>query len=177
MSTNNATASHEAQSKIDPREMRSAFGKFATGVTVVTTRAAEGHLVGLTVNSFSSLSLDPPLILWSLVKHSPNLQVFCDAPHFAINILSADQQGIARQFATPVKDKFVGVDSDLSTHGIPLLADALAHFECSLAHVYEGGDHLIFVGKVEKFSTFERCPLLFHGGDFQQIAIGDRAPR
>lgn len=155
---------------IDPRQLRAAFGQFATGVTVVTTKAQDGQLVGLTVNSFSSLSLNPPLVLWSLVKHSPNLQVFCDAPYFAVNVLSVHQDGVARQFATPVKNKFIGIESELSEQGVPLLAEAVAHFECSLAHVYEGGDHMIFVGKVENFRTFDNRPLLFHGGAFQQFS-------
>lgn len=161
---------HDPKIGFDPKELRAAFGQFATGITVVTTCTKAGGKVGLTVNSFSSLSLDPPLILWSLVKHSPSLQIFCDAPHFAINVLSEEQHGVARQFATPVKDKFAGIDSQLGTHGVPLLVNALAHFECSRAQVYEGGDHLIFVGKVERFSTFERRPLLFHKGAFQQIS-------
>lgn len=169
MSTNTATALIEPKSIFEPRKLRAAFGQFATGVAVVTTRALDGRLVGLTINSFSSLSLDPPLITWSLVKHSPNLQVFIDAPNFAINILSEDQNGIASQFATPDKDKFINIDSDLNAHGVPLLANALAHFECSLLRIYEGGDHLMFVGKVEKFNTFERRPLLFHGGAFKKI--------
>ncbi|WP_428424375.1 flavin reductase family protein [Methylibium sp.] len=170
MSAQFATESPRSMASFEPRELRAAFGQFATGITVVTTCTADGRKVGLTVNSFSSLSLDPPLILWSLVKHSPSLQVFCDAPYFAINVLSEEQHGVARQFATPAKDKFAGVESELGTHGLPLLVDAIAHFECSRAHVYEGGDHLIFVGKVEKFSTFERRPLLFHKGAFQQLA-------
>lgn len=155
---------------LEPRALRKAFGQFATGVTIVTMRAPSGQTVGLTVNSFSSLSIDPPLVLWSLAKRSPNLQLFREAPHFCINVLAEDQHQIASQFATPIKDKFAGVQVEPGLHGSPVLANAVAHFECSRHDVYEGGDHLIFLGKVEQFCIFDKRPLLFHGGSFQQLA-------
>ena len=155
---------------IDARALRRAFGQFATGVTIVTTRTPEGQTVGLTVNSFSSVSIDPPLVLWSLSKRSPNLQLFCDAPHFCINVLAEHQLEIASQFAKPLPDKFAGIEVVDGACGGPLLADAVAHFECSRFEVYEGGDHLIFLGRVEQFCIFDRRPLLFHGGSFQQLA-------
>jgi flavin reductase (DIM6/NTAB) family NADH-FMN oxidoreductase RutF len=165
-----STARPASPPRFEPRELRKAFGQFATGVTIVTTQSPSGQMIGLTVNSFSSLSIDPPLVLWSLAKRSPNLQVFCEATHFCINVLAHDQHAIASQFATPAPDKFAGVKVEPGQTGMPLLANTVAHFECSRSEVHDGGDHLIFIGEVEQFRIFERPPLLFHGGAFQQLA-------
>ncbi|NMG15774.1 flavin reductase family protein [Aromatoleum bremense] len=163
------------QTTSDGRELRHAFGQFATGVTVITARAADGRAIGLTANSFSSLSLDPPLILWSLVQRSPNLQAFLDASHFAVNVLREDQEATARQFATPLLDKFDGITWQPGADGAPLLAHSLAQFECHMVRSHEGGDHVIFIGHVERFRRFSGRPLLFHGGAFQQIASEEQA--
>ena len=159
----------------DPRELRKAFGQFATGVTVVTTLAPTGQMIGLTVNSFASLSIDPPLVLWSLAKHSPNLQAFREASHFCVNVLAEDQHSLALQFSRPANDKFAGVAHEPGMAGIPLLSRSIARFECSRSAVHEGGDHLIFIGQVQRYQTFEQPPLLFHGGSFQQLAAAATA--
>lgn len=140
---------------------------FATGVTIVTARTGDGKLVGLTANSFNSVSMTPPLVLWSLSKAAASLATFSTGSHYAINILSADQQALARQFASQGVDRFAGVDFTEGTGGAPLLAGAVASFECFNRSRYEEGDHVIFVGEVERCShTPGASPLLFHGGRF-----------
>lgn len=148
-------------------EFRSALGMFATGVTIVTARAHNGVLVGLTANSFNSVSLSPPLVLWSLARSAGSLAAFSTGSHYAINILSADQQDLARQFAAKGKDRFTSVQFVPGTGGAPLIAGAVATFECFNRSRYEEGDHVIFVGEVERCRYREGVsPLLFHGGRF-----------
>lgn len=151
----------------DARDLRRALGQFATGVAVVTTRAGDGRRVGMTANSFSSVSLDPPLVLWSLARQSPSLADFTAASHFGINVLAAGQHDVSRQFATPLPDKFGGVDCVDTIAGVPLLAGALAHFVCRNRRQYDGGDHLIFIGEVEHYDRFDGEPLVFHAGSYQ----------
>lgn len=151
---------------IDQRELRNAFGRFATGVTVITAKAPNGQLCGLTANSFSSVSLDPPLVLWSLDLSSPNMQMFCDCSHFAINILASDQVALSNQFATPNEDKFTGVNWTPGIGGAPVLPGTIATFECKNVTQHEGGDHLIFIGAVENFSYNDGAPLLFSCGQY-----------
>jgi flavin reductase (DIM6/NTAB) family NADH-FMN oxidoreductase RutF len=153
---------------VDPRELRNALGRFATGVCVVTTRAATGETAGLTVNSFSSVSLDPPLVAWCLGRKAPSLRVFAQSEHFVVHVMAADQQALALHFARPSDDKFAGVRDALETgiEGLPVLKDTLARFECRKASTVEGGDHLIFIGRVERFAYSDRPPLLFHAGRF-----------
>jgi flavin reductase (DIM6/NTAB) family NADH-FMN oxidoreductase RutF len=140
---------------------------FATGVTIVTARAADGTFVGLTANSFNSVSLSPPLVLWSLARSAGSMAAFSAGSHYAINILSADQQDLARQFAARSGDKFSGVDFTLGACGAPLLQGAAASFECFNRSRYEEGDHVIFVGEVESCThRTGASPLLFHGGKF-----------
>jgi flavin reductase (DIM6/NTAB) family NADH-FMN oxidoreductase RutF len=140
---------------------------FATGVTIVTARTAEGGLVGLTANSFNSVSLDPPLVLWSLAKAAASLPAFSTGSHYAINILAADQQDLARRFAAKDVDRFADVKFVEGVGGAPLLAGAAATFECFNRSRYEEGDHVIFVGEVERCShRAGASPLLFHGGKF-----------
>ncbi|RXV65789.1 flavin reductase [Burkholderia stabilis] len=156
---------------IDPMQLRAAFGQFPTGVTVITTCAADGRKVGLTANSFSSLSLDPPLVLWSLRKIAPSRPDFIAASHFAINILAHDQIDLSRRFATPSADKFDGVchvESDRG--GVPCLDGASARFVCRNVGHYEGGDHLLFIGQIEQFDAFGKAPLVFHAGQYRAIA-------
>ncbi|NYT69159.1 flavin reductase family protein [Pusillimonas noertemannii] len=153
---------------IDPRELRNALGRFATGVCVVTTRAASGRTAGLTVNSFSAVSLDPPLVAWCLGRKAPSIQVFSEAEHFAVHVMAHDQHELAMHFARPADDKFAAV-SDAFEPGIdnvPVLRDALARFECRKASMIDGGDHVIFLGRVERFVYADRPPLLFHAGRF-----------
>jgi flavin reductase (DIM6/NTAB) family NADH-FMN oxidoreductase RutF len=140
---------------------------FATGVTIVTARTASGELVGLTANSFNSVSLTPPLVLWSLGKAASTMEAFSAGSHYAINILAADQQALAKQFASQTSDRFAGVQFRNGICGAPLLDGAVATFECFNRSRYEEGDHIIFVGEVELCShRANASPLLFHGGKF-----------
>lgn len=148
-----------------PGELRQAFGAFATGVTVVTT-ALEGKRYGVTANSFSSVSLDPPMVLWSLARTSTSFAAFENASAFAVHILAADQQPISDRFASKGTDKFAGIDVFEGLEGVPLLGGCAARFECRTAFRYEGGDHLIFVGEVAAFEHSANEPLLFHGGRY-----------
>lgn len=148
-------------------EFRAALSMFATGVTIVTARTDSGVLVGLTANSFNSVSLAPPLVLWSLGQSASTMAAFRTGSHYAINILSAGQQDLAKQFATPGVDRFAGVPFTLGSSGAPLIDGAAATFECFNRSRYEEGDHVIFVGEVEACShQAEASPLLFHGGKF-----------
>ncbi len=148
-------------------EFRQALGMFATGVTIVTACSPEGKLVGLTANSFNSVSLDPPLVLWSLSGNSASLEAFSKGSHYAIHILAADQKDMALQFASKIPDRFLGMPYTLGTSGVPLLQGAAATFECLNRSRYTEGDHVIFVGEVEKCShRAGASPLLYHGGKF-----------
>ncbi len=153
--------------RFDLRELRRALGQFATGVTVVTTRTEDGRRVGVTANSFTSLSLDPPLVLWCLDRAAPSLPAFEAASHFAINVLSAGQHFLSRQFATPAEDKFAGVACEDGSGGVPMLTGVLARFVCRNMRHVEAGDHLIVIGEVEHFETFEGEPLVFHSGSYR----------
>lgn len=140
---------------------------FATGVTVVTARDARGKFVGLTANSFNSVSLTPPLVLWSLARTAGSMAAFRAGSHYAVNILSADQQALAVQFSSPGRDRFANVAFSLGAGGAPLLEGAAARFECFNRSRYDEGDHVIFVGEVERCTHRPGAsPLLFHGGQF-----------
>ncbi|TXH05965.1 MAG: flavin reductase [Nevskiaceae bacterium] len=154
----------------DAREFRNALGSFATGVTIITARAADGAPVGITANSFSSVSLDPPMVLWSLAKSARSLAVFEQAAHWAVHVLGAGQEALSARFARSGTDKFAGLDAGIGIAGLPLLEGCAARFQCQLAHVYEGGDHLIFVGRVLQFERSEQPPLAFHRGGYADIA-------
>jgi 3-hydroxy-9,10-secoandrosta-1,3,5(10)-triene-9,17-dione monooxygenase reductase component len=148
------------------RQFRDALGAFATGVTIVTTRGAAGEDIGLTANSFNSVSLDPPMVLWSLSRKSKSLAAFLDNPHFAIHVLAADQDALSHLFATQGAAKFAGLELERGHGGVPLLGDCSARFQCKTAFRHDGGDHVIFVGEVLAFDAFDRPPLLFHGGRY-----------
>lgn len=162
---------------IDPRELRHALGRFATGVCVVTTRTDTGQLAGLTVNSFSSVSLDPPLVAWCLGCKAPSMPAFAQATHFAVHVLAQDQHALALHFARPAEDKFASVRDafEPGIAGVPVLRETLARFECRKASMVDGGDHVIFIGRVERFAYADRPPLLFHSGRFLEWAVPDRA--
>lgn len=145
----------------DLRRLRDCFGRFATGVAVVTTRDKDGSPLGLTVNSFSSVSLDPPLVLWSLNKTSLNVESYRSASHFAVNVLAADQIDLSNRFAASMIDKFDTVSFSEGLAGIPLLEGCVARIECRNMAVHDGGDHLIFLGEVERFDANEKPVLLF----------------
>ncbi len=140
---------------------------FATGVTIVTARSASGELVGLTANSFNSVSLSPPLVLWSLSQAAGSMAALSQGSHYAINILAADQKELAERFAGKREDRWNDVLFTEGGSGAPLLAGAAASFECFNRSRYEEGDHVIFVGEVERCSHREgAAPLLYHGGKF-----------
>lgn len=155
----------------DPRALRDAFGSFATGVTVVTLRDGDGRATGVTVNSFSSLSLTPALCLFSLGRTQPSARWLTPGTAFAINVLAAEQEAIAWQFARPAEDKFAGVPAHDGTNGAPLIEGALAWFECRVHARYDGGDHEICVGAIGRFQTRpEGAPMLFFRGKMARIA-------
>jgi flavin reductase (DIM6/NTAB) family NADH-FMN oxidoreductase RutF len=148
-------------------EFRQALGMFATGVTIVTGRASNGELVGLTANSFNSVSLTPPLVLWSLSRFASSMDAFRTGSHYAINILSADQQALAMRFAGRSVDRFADLAFAQGAGGAPLLKGCVATFECFNRSRYEEGDHTIFVGEVENCTHQSGlAPLLYHGGKF-----------
>jgi flavin reductase (DIM6/NTAB) family NADH-FMN oxidoreductase RutF len=150
-----------------PKEFRSALGMFATGVTIVTATTAEGKPIGLTANSFNSVSLEPPLVLWSLARVAASLPAFSTGSHYAIHVLAADQKLLAEKFAIKGADRWGGVEFTLGAGNVPLLTGAAATFECFNRSRYEEGDHVIFVGEVERVAWRPGAtPLLFHGGRF-----------
>lgn len=146
------------------RAFRDALGRFATGVTVITCNGPDGPL-GITANSFSSVSLDPPLVLWSPAKSSKRFEAFTTAEHFAIHVMCAEQSGICSGFA---KDgaAFEGYDWHQSTQGVPLISHCLARFECDRHAVHDAGDHAIVLGRVKRVSTQEGSPLMFYSGKY-----------
>ncbi len=148
-------------------EFRAALGMFATGVTIVTASGPDGVPVGLTANSFNSVSLEPPLVLWSLSRRAGTMPAFRAGSHYAINILAADQRALAEQFAAKSADRFAGVNWHRGTAGAPVIDGAVAVFECFNRSRYEEGDHVIFVGEVERCTHRAGAqPLIFHGGRF-----------
>jgi flavin reductase (DIM6/NTAB) family NADH-FMN oxidoreductase RutF len=148
-------------------EFRAALGMFATGVTIVTARGPGGTRVGLTANSFNSVSLAPPLVLWSLSSRAGSLPAFNEGSHYAINILAADQRELAERFASRLADRFAGVAFREGVGGAPVLEGAAAVFECFNRSRYQEGDHVIFVGEVERCEHRAGAqPLIFHGGKF-----------
>src|SRR5476651_2583118 len=155
------------------QQFRRALGSFATGVTIVTTRDGAGQDIGLTANSFNSVSLNPPMVLWSLSRHSLSLPAFMAAEHFAVHVLAATQDDLAQRFATRGADKFGALAVERGPGDIPLLEGCAARFQCRTAYRYEGGDHVIFVGAVLAFRSAERAPLVFHAGEY---AIAARKP-
>jgi flavin reductase (DIM6/NTAB) family NADH-FMN oxidoreductase RutF len=152
--------------RFDRRDYRNALGQFATGVTIITARANDGRGIGLTVNSFTSVSLDPPLVLWCLSRQATDFTHFHAASRFAVNVLSARQHHHSRQFATTLADKFAGVESEDAPDGSPLLKGATAHFICHVTGRFDGGDHVIIVGEVEEYRWNGGEPLVFHSGRY-----------
>lgn len=151
---------------IDSRQFRNALGTFTTGVTIVTTCDQEGRDVGLTANSFNSVSLDPPLVLWSLAKTSRALGAFIGAEYFAVHVLAADQEPLSNLFAKSGADKFAGMEVTRGEGNVPLLEGSAARFQCRTKFRYDGGDHEIFIGEVVAFDHYERAPLAFHAGGY-----------
>jgi 3-hydroxy-9,10-secoandrosta-1,3,5(10)-triene-9,17-dione monooxygenase reductase component len=158
-------------SSIDSRQFRNLLGRFPTGVTVITARAGDGQPVGLTVNSFASVSLDPALVLWSLSKRSASLQAIEEAGAFAIHFLGQEHQDMAERFCARTPDRFADLDVTTGPTGSPLLSDCIARIECRTTAVVDGGDHRIFIGAVVSLaeSDGEHGPLVFHKGCFTQL--------
>jgi len=157
----------------DRLDFRKALGSFGTGVTIVTTKAADARLVGVTANSFSSVSLEPPIVLWSLQKTSPNLSAYDDCGRFVINVLSLAQIEHSKRFASPVPDKFNGVDYTLGIEGLPLLNGCAATFECRTIQRLDVGDHILFLGQVEAYQHLDQTALLYVQGRYAQSASAE----
>jgi flavin reductase (DIM6/NTAB) family NADH-FMN oxidoreductase RutF len=163
-------------SSIDPRDFRNALGTYATGVTIITAIAADGRPYGLTCNSFASVSLNPPLVLWSLGMYSQGLPIFQNASHFAVNVLGVSQQALAAQFASASANKFTDVSWIPGLGRAPLIAGSVACFQCRAANRYYGGDHVIFLGAVEAYTYNKKEPLLFARGGYGRFLGADDVP-
>ncbi|MCU0897828.1 MAG: flavin reductase family protein [Burkholderiales bacterium] len=154
----------------DSKEYRRALGTYPTGVTVVTTLAPEGTPVGITVNSFASLSLEPPLVLWALNVRSPKLAAFDAASRFAVNVLRDNQIDLSRRFASRQPNLFDGVEAKPGLGGVPLVSGVAAHIQCRSHERHDGGDHIIFVGRVERFDFVANTrPLVFAAGRYHTL--------
>jgi len=149
------------------RAFRDSLGLFATGITVVTARAPDGTPVGLTVNSFNSVSLDPPLVVWSLSAHQANLPVFAACEYYAINILAEDQQALSQRFASRDVDKFAGLNFRDGLGGAPLLEGCSAWFECRNTTRHDGGDHMLFLSEVARHDADPKPPLIYFAGRYR----------
>lgn len=154
---------------INNNEFRAALGHFASGVTVVTTKDANEHLHGLTVSAFSSLSLNPPLVLICIQKTTGSHHAFEESKAFVVNILKEDQQNISNHFATHLSDKFNEIEFHSGIEDIPVLENCLANLECRLENSIDGGDHTIFVGKVEKINLNEGSPLIYWHSKYRKV--------
>jgi 3-hydroxy-9,10-secoandrosta-1,3,5(10)-triene-9,17-dione monooxygenase reductase component len=150
----------------DPLEFRRALGAFTTGVTIVTARALDGTPVGVTANSFNSVSLSPPMILWSLARSSRSLAAFQSADHWVVHILAADQEALSNRFAKSGEDKFAGLATETGVGAAPLLKDCACRLQCKTAFFKEAGDHVIFVGEVVAFDRRDVPCLVFHAGKY-----------
>ncbi|MBM4258849.1 MAG: flavin reductase family protein [Deltaproteobacteria bacterium] len=154
---------------IDPRELRNVFGAFATGVTIITTKDPNGKPFGLTANSYTSLSLDPPLVLVCVDKKVDCYACFEQSKVFVVNILAEGQDQLSTRFATKGIEKFEGVPTHEGSVGVPLLDGAMGYIECKLINGFEGGDHTIYVGEVQNASAFGDRPLLFFKGKYSRL--------
>lgn len=150
----------------DPKDFRRALGMFATGVTIVTTNAADGTPVGITANSFNSVSLEPPMVLWSLANNARSLPAFSGSEFWNVHILSNEQEALSNRFARAGEDKFNGLALDAQASGAPLLPGCSARFQCKNAFKYDGGDHTIFVGEVVQYDSCALPPLLYVTGGY-----------
>jgi flavin reductase (DIM6/NTAB) family NADH-FMN oxidoreductase RutF len=154
----------------DPNQFRKALGAFATGVTVITALGPRDEPVGFTANSFNSVSLEPPLVLFSLDKQASILGAFLSARHFAVNVLREDQRALSERFAARQEDRFEGIAFETWETGCPILPDTLASFECDYRYSYDVGDHVIFVGEVKRMEQRAAGgPLLYFGGAYRRI--------
>lgn len=164
-----AQGSDRVLGELGPDDLRAALGRFVTGVTIVTCRDENGEPVGLTANSFNALSLEPPLVLWSLRQASSTIAAFTHASHFAVNVLAADQADLSRRFARPSSAKFdMGAWTD-GQGGAPLLSGCVAVFECRRRSHHAAGDHLLFIGEVERIGGTADTPLVYHAGHYRTL--------
>lgn len=156
---------------LEPKMLRGVLGSYPTGVAIVATRTRDGRAVGLTINSFASLSLEPPLVLWSLVERSPNLAAFRDCEHFTINVLASGQEELARRFASStVLDKFAEAPVLEVPEGIPAIEGAVATLVCANDQQNHAGDHLLLFGRVLRVASTPGTPLVFHAGRFTALS-------
>ena len=153
-------------SAFDSREFRRTLGAFTTGVTVMTTLDTDGRAYGVTANSFSSVSLDPPLILWSQALTSSSYAAFRDCERFVVNILAAHQIGVSAQFARSGEDKFRGIDVRAGLGGVPIIDECAAYLECTKVAAHPGGDHVVYIGRVERIHRSEHRPLAYGDGRY-----------
>ncbi|MCS6874329.1 MAG: flavin reductase family protein [Pyrinomonadaceae bacterium] len=154
---------------VSKEEFKSALSRFASGVTVVTTKDRSGNLFGITVSAFCSVSLEPPMVLICIDKKTGSHHAFIETGAFVVNFLREDQSMLSQHFASPSSDKFLSVEHYVNVRGLPVLSNALAVLECRLVHSYDGGDHTIFVGEVEKTKVSEGNPLIYFRGKYCQI--------
>ena len=164
-----ASTPQENHSELDPQLFRHALSQFATGIVVITTQGVQGQRVGVTANSFNSISLHPPLVLWSLAKKSSNLHTFSEAPFYGVSVLAADQLDLAIHFATFKGDRFAGLLVQEGLGGCPLIPNALAHFECRVKSRYDEGDHIIMVGEVLQCAFREGDALVYHSRKYSEL--------
>lgn len=156
------------------RRFRDALGHFATGVAIVTARDDKGAALGLTINSFASVSLDPPLVLWSLDRASDRFPVFMGATRFCVNILGDEHRALSQRLARKGEGSLEGADLRAGADQLPVLATAIAHFECSVEHRHDGGDHVIFVGRVVDFGhRAHGNPLVYYRGRYRALNEAD----
>ena len=160
-----------SQPEIDSRALRNALGRFATGVAIVTALDTEGKPMGLTVNSFSAVSLEPALVLWCLDNSSHNLDAFRQASHHVINILTEDQMELSNRFASLPTDRFAGIEWLAGAGGAPVFPECSAVFEVANETHHASGDHTIFIGRVVRLQKNpEPAPLLFYAGQYRKLA-------
>lgn len=160
----------------DKRQLRNVLGTFTTGVTIVTTRSVDGKAHGVTANSFSSVSLEPPLVLWCQGLTSRSQGAFNESEHFVVNILADDQIHVSNQFAKSQDDKFAGIDHHDGLGGAPVISGSAAHLECVKVAAYPAGDHIVFLGRVERVGHSSRRPLAFGGGRYMSTYAHDLGP-
>ncbi|SPL72562.1 flavin reductase family protein [Acinetobacter stercoris] len=156
---------------VDKKLLRTWLGQYATGVTIVTTVDENGKKVGMTANSFTSVSLEPPLVLWNIAKNATYLKAFCEREYFAINILSEEQHLESNHFSKPAEDKFSGIDSVQELKGLPVLENALTTFICKSYQIHEAGDHFIIVGEIKYCRHNGGRPLVFHNGKYHEANL------
>ena len=159
----------QKMSEIDSREFRDALGSYPTGVAIITTLEASGKPIGMTVNSFSSVSLDPPLVLWSIDKKSAFFDVFMHADHYAVHVLRRDQQQLSHDFSSEDPDHFAEIEYDKGIANLPLLKSCSALFQCEVRSRYDEGDHVILIGRVLDISNFPAESLVFVEGGYKRI--------